>query len=207
MNNLADQLSNEIFLILDAINDITSEISLKTPVSHKSQARIQWYGGIPGAIKDIRESKRLEKLINEPIVKDISFWDMSFFIINKTELLVSKQLELQKILSDSDPRFYGIVIDIYNLIKNLTSAWYNYSPDMATELMKSGDLKNISLLELVQHCTKTEILKLKLPEKLQFLKITNDDSNSGCFSILIAFFIVTSSLIGIIGYGVYQLII
>ncbi len=98
------------------VNEYTSEIKSKcdlllsdielfktlSPITHKSKISTYLRGPIINLINDYRLSKKL----NVTICREYSFYQYASFIVNTTEELVAKQIEVQKEISPDDPRYY-----------------------------------------------------------------------------------------------------
>lgn len=206
-----ETLTQEIVDKLLELEKTTKKLESLSPVSHKSQAKIQWTGGIIGAIQENKEGKRLEKLINEPLVDGHSFYDIALFVIPQAaDYLVERQLKIQQLVSKDDKRYYGFVVDIANYIDMMTNAWYNYSPDMANESLTIEGQKNVALAPSVLNWTKESIKQLDLPENVakHYAELEKDPSgSSGCFSAFIIMLISSSIAFGGTYLGLYQLLI
>lgn len=207
-----ETLTQEIIDKLDDLDRISYELSSMTPVTHKSQSNIQWHGGlgIIETIQENKENKRLNKLMNEPLVNGKSFYQIALSVIPEAaDFLVERQLKIQNLISKDDKRYYGFVVDIVNYIEKLTNAWYNYSPDMANEVLNIGDEKG-ALAPSVFNWTKDSIKKLDLLQNVaeHYAEIEKEQSSSsGCLGTLIIMFISSSIVFGGTCYGLYHLII
>ena len=197
-----ETLTREIIEKLSYLEDLTNELSSLTPVTHKSQAIIQWHGGITGAIQESREEKRLIKLINEPIINDKSFYQLAYVIIDETEHLVDRQLKIQQLIKKDDERYFGLVIDIFSAVEKLINSWKHYSPDMAKEPISiKGEKETFSLEPTVKYHTSALIKKLDLPEDISNCYKTREEidkilsNNSGCFGIVLLLVIGTMLLV------------
>ena len=197
-----ETLTREIIEKLSYLEDLTNELSSLTPVTHKSQAIIQWHGGITGAIQESREEKRLIKLINEPIINDKSFYQLAYVIIDETEHLVDRQLKIQQLIKTDDERYFGLVIDIFSAVEKLIKSWKHYSPDMAKEPISiKGEKETFSLEPTVKYHTSALIKKLDLPEDISNCYKTREEidkilsNNSGCFGIVLLLVIGTMLLV------------
>lgn len=192
-----EQLQTEIDDILSELNEMSESIVTLNPVSHKSQAKIQWTGGIPGVIKEIRESKRLTQLINAPIYKEHSFYQLAFLIAQYAEDLTNKQIAIQEVVGKNDVRYFEKVEPIFRIVSKAVSAWYNYSPDMAEEAITIGDEKNVSLGPSIKAWIKDDFAKMDFPPEMQQVKdqLTKKlENNSGCFGIIIIMLMLTTSI-------------
>lgn len=197
-----ETLTQEILDKLSELDNMSNRLLSLPSVTHKSQAKIQWYGGIPGLIKESREEKRLIKLINEPIINGMSFFQLAYKIIEETEYLVERQLRIQQLLSKDDERYYGLVIDIFNVIEKVISSWNNYSPDMAQEPISiKGEKDLFALGPTVRFHTTVSIKKMDLPESIYSRYKTREEidkilsNNSGCFGIVLLLVIGTCLLV------------
>jgi len=193
-NKSADQLNTEILNTIEQLNEIAIFLSNLETVSHKSQAKIQFVGGILGPLKEIKEEKRLEKIMNTPLYDNLTFYKMAFDIGEKANELVEKQLQIQKLYGVNEPQYYGNVKLIIEAINIYMIAWYEYSPDAALAGIRIGDEKNVALFPSVVSWAKAAFSKLDLPEEYSNYKNTNSNSNqnTGCFSVIIL--LVVSSL-------------
>ena len=204
----AEQYTEEIKAICQELLEAADAIGKLEPVSHLSSSKIQFTGGILGAIQDVKEEKRLVKLINAPIYKEFSFCKFAYHIMAECELLVEKQLEVQKQTSPDNPIYYGNVELIMNSIQSAYDAWYNYSPDMASASITIENVDNVDLNLSVRHYTKEDIGKLDLPPKYKSNNESISQGNStggGCFGIIVLFIAGTISLIDLSYFGIQQL--
>ena len=145
-------LTNETNELLTQIKQWSEDFSKLVPVTFES--KIKWYGGLPGAIIEIREEKRRAKLMNTPIIGDFTFWTLSFEIMEKVQTLGEKTRELQSILTDSHPDYLKIGDDVLNSVYSLIENWKNYSPSLARTNVDFGEGKKknvLSLLEKILH--------------------------------------------------------
>lgn len=185
------ELNNEIDKIIQKFSDIACSLRGKDQVSYRNHSKIQWTGGVIGAIADYKQDKRLEKLLNTPIYEDLSFYTMTWFIIEETDKMVDYQLEIQKNSTPEDDVYYGNVKKIFDSLSDLIQAWYNYSPEAAEASLTLGDQKDVGLYLTVDYQTKKSLKKLDLPPEL---KLTEDppvaNSNSGCLGVLVGFAII-----------------
>lgn len=188
------------------MEEMANAVSQLRPVSHISQAKIQWVGGIPGAIKEIRKNKRLEKLMNEPIYQGKSFYQLAFYIINQTDSIVEDQKTLQGLISKEDDNYYGLVNLISNTVAKAIGAWYSYSPDMANASITVGDEKNVALYPSVTGWTKDALKTLDLPQELEGLRKEEKKESAGCLGALVVMLLASTSIIGAIAYGVSILV-
>ncbi len=206
-----ETLTQEIIDKLSELEEMTNKLESLSPVSHKSQAKIQFVSGVIGAIQENNENKRLNKLINEPLVNGESFYHIALFVIPQAaDYLVERQLKIQQLVGKEDKRYYGFVVDIFNYIDKLTNAWYNYSPDMANESLTIGDQKNVALAPSVLNWTKESIKQLDLPQNVaeHYAEMEKGQPDpSGCFGsfVLIASISITAFSASV--YGLIKLII
>lgn len=187
------ELNKEIDTILEKFSDISRCLRGKDQASYLNHSKIQWTGGILGAIAEYKQDKRLEKLLNAPIYGDLSFYKMTWFIIDETEKLVDKQLQIQKLSSPEDDIYYGNVKRIFTSLTEVIQAWYNYSPEAAEASLTLGDQKDVGLYLTVEYQTKNHLKKLDLPPEL---KLSEDppvaNSNSGCLGVFVGIIVVMS---------------
>lgn len=163
-------------------------------VSHLSKSKVQFSGGIFGAIQEYREDKRLEKLMNTPICKEWTFYTYAFHLIETAEELVKKQLEVQSTTTEQDECYFANVTLIVSTITVAHKAWFEYSPDMAWAGINVGDQKNVSLELSVDTYTKEEFRKLHLPDGMSF-PVEQQQGNGGCLSFIIMLLIPTITLL------------
>lgn len=204
-----ETLTQEIINKLNELDSLSTELSSLKPVTHRNQSKIQFVSGVLGAIQESREEKRLEKMINEPLIFGQSFYNIALLVIPQaTDYLVERQLKIQQLVNKEDKRYYGFVVDIFNYIDKLTCAWYNYSPDMANETLIIGDEKG-ALAPTVYNWTKESIRKLDLPQNLadHYSEIEKKTSgSSGCLGAMLIMLIVSAASLCGAGYGLYQLL-
>lgn len=181
-----EEILSKVQQICDTLTSEMETLSHYDRVSHLSQSKIQFQGGILGGIREYRESKRLEKLMNQPIVGDLSFYKYAFHLIEKAEELTKLLLEYQKTVGEADENYYTLVEAAINVTMKAVSTWYNLSPDMADASITIGSEKNVALAPTVRGYVKDEFAKLDLPESLQPLKKADtESSNGGCFGMLL----------------------
>lgn len=185
------ELNKEIDTIIEKFSDISRSLRGKDQASYLNHSKIQWTGGILGAIAEYKQDKRLEKLLNAPIYGDLSFYKMTWFIIDETEKLVDKQLEIQKLSTPEDEVYYGNVKRIFDSLTELIQAWYNYSPEAAEASLTLGDQKDVGLYLTVDYQTKNLLKKLDLPPQL---KLAEDppvaNNSSGCLGVFVSIIVI-----------------
>ena len=186
-----EQYTSEIETICQDLLAAAEAIAKLDSVTHLSKSRIQWHGGIVGAIKEYRTAKRFEKLVNAEIYKGLSFWSFASYITENAQELVKKQLEVQKLTTPEDFVYFGNAKLIVASINTISEVWFNYSPDMAREPIQD----NVTLLTVVQQLTKEEIAKMDLPPDLQSYK--QEPKKGGCFNSLLLFLFMSSALMGL----------
>ena len=153
MEEQARILKNEIYDEISLLNQWSQSLSNLLPVDYRS--KIKWYGGLPGAIIEAREEKRMEKMINAPILGEHSFFQMAFLIPEKVKLIGKKTRELQGLLSENDSDRIKIGDDFINATVSLIQSWKGYSPAMATTVFSfgKGRKNNKSLIQyLLEEC-------------------------------------------------------
>lgn len=190
---MIDDINTEIQKICSELTEEAESIAKLSSVSHLSKSKVQFSGGILGAIQEYREDKRLEKLMNTPICKEWTFYTYAFHLIETAEELVKKQLEVQSTTTEQDECYYANVTLIVSTITVAHKAWFEYSPDMAWAGINVGDQKNVSLELSVDTYTKEEFRKLHLPAGMSFP--VEQQGNGGCLSFIIMLLIPTITLL------------
>lgn len=181
-----DTLIQELTLLLADVDISISVIGNLQPVTYLSQSKIQFQGGILGGIREYRENKRLEKLINAPIFKDKSYVTYGVFLAETAEKASKILSEIQQILSKEDDRYYGLVVDSFVKLKTAQDAWYHYSPVLsAVGVNLRGESERLS--DGIRRWINGEYCKLDLPEAMQAMKHPKktQQESSGCFGALL----------------------
>ncbi len=184
-----DELEQELVDLMTEVERSISVIGNLTPVTYLSQAKIQFYGGIPGAIRESRERKRLEKMIEAPLYKDKSYIMYWFYLAEIAEKAAEILLQLQQLLSKEDERYFGFVVNSYATIETAQNVLYHYSPDIYRAV--GAELSNTT-----NQFIKEAYCKLDLPETMQSMKqpVIIQQKSSGCFGILLLFATATMGL-------------
>ena len=191
---MIDDINTEIKKICNELIEEAESIANLSSVSHLSKSKVQFSGGIFGAIQEYREDKRLEKLMNTPICKEWTFYTYAFHLTETAEELVKKQLEVQSTTTEQDECYFANVTLIVSTITVAHKAWFEYSPDMAWAGINVGDQKNVSLELSVDTYTKEEFRKLHLPAGMSF-PVEQQQGNGGCLSLIIMLLIPTITLL------------
>ena len=181
-----DTLIQELTGLLAEVEESISVIGNLQPVTYLSQSKIQFQGGILGGIREYRENKRLEKLINTPIFKDKSYVAYGIFLAETAEKASKILSEIQQILSKEDDRYYGLVVASFAVLKTAQDAWYHYSPDLsAVGVNLRGESERLS--DGIRRWINGEYCKLDLPEAMQAMKQPRkpQQESSGCFGTLL----------------------
>ncbi len=190
---MIDDLNLEIQRICNELLEDAQIIAQLPPVSHLSKSKIQFTGGILGALQENREMSRLKQLINAPICKDWSFYTYAFHLIDTAEELASKQLKVQELSTEEDNCYYENVRLIVHSIDEAHRAWYCYSPDMAVAGIRVGDKDDVSLELSVDTYTKEEVKKLHLPPELSFIN-EEKRNKGGCLGLILILLIPSLAL-------------
>lgn len=181
---MIDDINTEIQKICNELMEEAESIANLSSVSHLTKSKVQFSGGILGAIQEYREDKRLEKLMNTPICKEWTFYTYAFHLIEAAEELVKKQLEVQSTTTEQDECYFANVTLIVSTIAVAHKAWFEYSPDMAWAGINVGAQKNVSLELSVDTYTKEEFRKLHLPAGMSF-PVERESTSGGCLGILL----------------------
>lgn len=176
-----EELDAEIHKICDSLVEEANAISLLDPVSHLSNTRRYWiqFGGIFEIIRRNREDKRMYKLMNVTICKEWTFYSYVFHLIEIAQDLTQKQTEIQKAISEKDPRYFDNVRLIVSSISTAHDAWFEHSPTLAVEKLSN----KTSLEQHFRESTKNEFCKLRSPDDMTF---TSDEDQDGCGCYLVA---------------------
>lgn len=206
-----ETLQQEIIDKITEFNEIAEQLKSKQSVSHKNKGSLQWGGGIIGSIQEAREENRLYKMLNEPIIGNKSFYNLCFYIIEGADYMVERQLKIQQQIDKEDKRYYGFVIDIFNCLQIISTAWYNYSLDMADAPITIDKEENVALAPSVKYYSFEPLGKLDAPEQVKayLKKIKDEDGNiggGGCFGVLILLIAGAASLIGASCWGISHLL-
>ena len=191
---VVEELIRKLDNIMSELKEMTQALTKLEPVSHLSKSAIQFNGGILGAIREHKEGKRLSSLINQPIYKEKSFYNLAGVILNYADDMVKILGEIQNTITKDDSRYYDTVTISYAAIMEAYAAWYNYSPDMANEGITIEGQDNVALGPSVISLTKEEFAKLDLLESIKndvVKKETND--GGGCFGVILLFIISSAA--------------
>lgn len=184
-----DKIDGLIQELTDLFSEIENSISVVgnlQPVTYLSQSKIQFQGGILGGIREYRENKRLEKLINAPIYKDKSYVGYGVYLAETAEKASKILAELQQLIPKDDERYFGLVDASFTTLMNAQNAWYHYSPDLAdVGVNLRGESER--LIDGIRRWIKEEYCKLDLPESMMALKQPKkiQQESSGCFGMLL----------------------
>ena len=189
-----NDLNEKIDAVIEKFSDISRCLNEKDEATYLNHSKWQWTGGIIGAIAEYKQEKRLEKLLDTPIYGDLSYYKMTWFIIEETEKMVDAQAEIQKLTTPQDLIYYENIKKILDSLLGIIQAWYNYSPEAANASLTIGKEKNVGLYLTVDYQTKELLRKLDLPPELK-LYDTPESKNSGCMGIIIGFAIIQSLFI------------
>lgn len=192
------QLKAEIKEIINVFQKMGDFFISQETVSHLNQSKVQWQGGIFGAIREMKEEKRLVKILNTPIYNGQSYYQLSSYIINQTNEMVDKQLTIQSLLSKEDAYYYDGVVEIFQSVVTIIKAWYDYAPDIARAGITIGDEKDVALLPTVEAWTKEAIKKLDLPEGLVIHEDKSSEGGSGCLGVILLFIACSSCMVAFI---------
>lgn len=181
-----DVLIQELTDLMAEIENSISVVGNLQPVTYLSQSKIQFQGGILGGIREYRENKHLEKLINAPIYKDKSYVAYGVYLAETAEKASKILAELQQLIRNEDERYFGLVEASFSTLMNAQNAWYHYSPDLAdVGVNLRGESER--LIDGIRRWIKEEYRKLDLPESMMALKQSKkiQQESSGCFGMLV----------------------
>lgn len=192
------ELTKEINRKCDDLTQAANAISILPPVTYLS--KVQWTGGLTGAIQEHREAKRLEKLINIPIYKEWTFCTFAFHIIKEVSELVEMQLQVQKMTNIEDKVYYENVNLIVSTALFVKKVWFQYSVDMAMAPLKIGEENNVSLGPSVEEYVNDDIKKMDLPDNLRYIfehvGEESTKSGSGCLGVFLLILVIPILIIG-----------
>lgn len=191
-----DDLIQELKGLLADVEESISVIGNLQPVTYLSQSRIQFQGGILGGIREYRENKRLEKLINTPIFKEKSYVTYGVFLAQTAEKASKILSQIQQVLSKEDVRYYSLVVSSFDTLKAAQDVWYHYSPDLsAVGVNLRGESERLSYG--IRRWINSEFRKLDLPEAMQAMKQSQktQHKSSGCFGTLLLLAMAATGLV------------
>lgn len=179
-----DTLNAEIVEICQNLAAEAQTISQLQPVSHFSNRPIQFAGGVLGAIQEDRRRKRFVKHLDDIICKDWTFYSYIGHLVQTSEILVDKQLEVQKLTNETDDCYFSNVILIISSLQLAQKAWFGYSPDIASQ---DGYSKEFPwpLAEVIDYSLKEQFRRLHLPEGVSFPDEEEENKKVGFKAILI----------------------
>lgn len=181
-----EEILDKIAGICETFTNEIDALSKYDRVSHLSNSKIQFQGGILGGLREYREGKRLEKLMNQPLVGEYSFYKYAFHIIEQAEALTTLIIDYQKLVGKDSEEYYTPIEPAINITMKAISTWYNLSPDMAQAPITIGDEKNVALEPTVNGWVKDSFAKIDLPESYSsFKKQDSQSGGSGCFGTLL----------------------
>lgn len=191
-----EELQLQIDTICSELKEATSIISALDPVSHLGKSKFRFYGGIIGAIQEIREDRRLEKLANIHIYKNYTFYSFAYYLRDITSTLINAQIAIQECTSKDDDCYYGNALNIIENISVAFVAWYSYSPDMATSISSEAG-EGVSLALYLDIFIKEAFRQMDLPEGIT-IEDSKEESNSGCFGVIMIFIICGTALFALL---------
>lgn len=181
-----EEILDKIASICETFKYEIDSLSKYDRVSHLSKSKIQFQGGIFGGIREYKEGKRLEKLINQPLVGEYSFYKYAFHVIEQAEALTSLILEYQKIVGKESEDYYTPIEPAITTTMKAISTWYDLSPDMAEAPITIGDERDIALGPTVKGWVKDSFAKIDLPERFSSFKNSGSQGGgSGCIGTLL----------------------
>ena len=159
---MADNISTlrkEVYDLVELLNSWASKFSNLLPVTYRS--KIQWFGGIPGAIIEARETNRMVKMFNAVVIDDYSYGAISELAQEKIRLLGEKTRELQSLLGNDSAEKAKIGDEVIGAMLSFVKNWKAYAPDLARVVLDTGNKKeDKSFLENMLYVTANGITSL-----------------------------------------------
>lgn len=124
--------------ILAQIKAWSDSLSKLMPVSYES--KVKWFGGIPGAIIEYRETQRMVKLLNTIIIDDYSYGDFAYVLMAKIKELGKATREYQSQLPEDSEESIQFGDDVIITIPTAVKNWKNYSPSLAMVVIEDDEV-------------------------------------------------------------------
>ena len=192
-NNI-EVLNAQINEILDDVRLMARDFSTKETFSHYSTLLgVLTPGGLLGGIRENAERKKLFKFLDTKIYRDMSFDEIGFKLIEIAEDVCDKQIQFQKLTSQSDPRYFDNVKSIIDTLEKCRKRWGEIAPNVLMEELKLKNGSTIQLGPQVEFEMQSEYIKMDLPDdyKKYHKKVKQLQKGPTCSVILFIFIAAT----------------
>lgn len=186
-NKSLDQLNLHINEVLENVRQMTNDFMNTETFSHYYLLLgVLTPTGLLSAIRENSEQKKLRKFLETKIYRNMSFDEIGFYLVDIAKDLSQTQVEIQKIVSKENEKYYGNVERIIVALEKCKKSWYEISPKVAMEVLTLSNGTTFQLNPQVEYEMQLEFVKMDLPPKYNRIKksIKQTQSGKGCMIII-----------------------
>lgn len=180
-----EELNNYINKGVEKILQMSNDFRSLTRFSHYSQfAAVLTPTGLLGSLRESIQTKKLMRYLGTKIYDNMSYDSLGFYMAAAAENLSKAQAKVQKMVSPSDPAYFGNVRSIIDALLKYHTEWKDVAPEVYAEelTLKSGEKFYLGVqMEYEMHKFFTQ---MELPDgeykEIQRNVKNVDNGGSGC---------------------------
>lgn len=127
--------------------------------------------GITGAIRESKEQKRLQQFLEKPIYNGMDYESIARHIGKLSQQIVDIQIGIQQQVKPDNPLYYDKLSSMVKALDDCYNAWYEISPAVADENLKTPNGGNGTLSNLARYVIRKPFNSLDLPKQFEYMKV------------------------------------
>ena len=158
---------------LHEIENLTMGLNKVERFSHHASSILTAFSliGITGAIRESKEQKRLQQFLETPIYNGLDYESIARHIGKLSQQIVDIQLGLQQQVEPDNPLYYNKLGSIVKALDDCYNAWYEISPAVADENLKTPNGGSGTLSNLARYVIRKPFNSLDLPKQYDYMKV------------------------------------
>lgn len=168
-----DILQQKLDEKLHEIDNLTMGLNKVERFSHHSSSILTAFSiiGITGAIRESKEQKRLQQYLETPIYNGMDYESIARHIGKLSQQIVEIQFGIQQQVESDNPLYFEKISSIVKALDNCYKAWYEISPSVADETLKTPNGGSGTLSNLARYVIRKPFNSLDLPKQYEYMKV------------------------------------
>ena len=160
-----DQLNAYIKDGVAVLQKMTNDFPSIKRFSHYNQfAAVLTPGGLLGSLREGIQNKKLMRYLGTKIYNGMAYDGLGDFIQQAAEDLSKAQIKVQKMISPSDPMYYGNAKSIMDVCLKYLVEWKEIAPEVYKEEVTLNTGDKVNLGAQIEFWVQEELVNMELPE-------------------------------------------
>lgn len=164
-DHTTDQLNNYIKDGVTILQKMVNDFPSITRFSHYSQfAAVLTPSGLLGSLREGIQNKKLMRYLGTKIYNGMAYDELGDFVQQAAEDLSKAQILIQKMVSPSDPMYYGNAKCIMDVCLKYLAEWKEIAPEVYKEEVTLNNGDKVNLGDQIEFWVQEKLVNMELPE-------------------------------------------